>query len=205
MSQLMTQQEIEYYEDRPAPSSRVSREEMDMRKVLDDSWARMRLHQRLPSPAVLLVGSVVLLEQMRREYSILPSLFDIDRSSVSPNFGAAGSETSLMEELFATGSDIVEEAVGHEYPIPPRMSEIVDKLIECNDVFKEVDKPKIIESLSNLMENPPRELISITDNELTRRIEKVMLIEAMSGMLNDLSPAQIKSFEAAAKRRRFFT
>lgn len=86
-----------------------------------------------------------------------------------------------------------------------RMLKIVDELIEDNEVFKKVDKTKLMEFLSTITEElSPEELASITDDELTKRIEKIMLIEVMSGMLNDLSPKQMESFEEAVKRREFF-
>ena len=36
------------------------------------------------------------------------------------------------------------------------------------------------------MKNPPEDLLSITDNELTQRIRKVMLAEAMFGVAKEL-------------------
>jgi hypothetical protein len=94
--------------------------------------------------------------------------------------------------------------VDESYPVPLRISKIVDKLVEEDEVLRSVDKTQIMESLSDLMKDPPSDLTSITDDELTQRIERVMFIEAMSGMLNDLSPEQMRAFEAAVKRRKFF-
>jgi hypothetical protein len=85
------------------------------------------------------------------------------------------------------------------------VSTIVNKLMEDSRFHKKIDKTKLIEFLSTLAENLPREqLISITDEELARRIEKVMLIETMAGMLHELTPAQMESFETALQRRMFF-
>lgn len=86
-----------------------------------------------------------------------------------------------------------------------RISEIIDKLIEHDEVFREMDRTKMRGVLSNLVEKSSQELISITDDEFTQRIEKVMLIEAMSGMLNGLNRAQMEFFEAAVKRRKFLS
>ena len=94
--------------------------------------------------------------------------------------------------------------VDESHPVPLRISKIVDKLIEEDEVLRSVDRTQIMESLSELMEDPPSDLMSITDDELAQRIERVLLIEAMSGILNDLSPAQMRAFEAAVKRRKFF-
>ncbi len=86
-----------------------------------------------------------------------------------------------------------------------RVSKIVDKLMNDNEIFNKLDKDKFMEFWATLMsEMPSVQLTSISEDELTRRIDKVMAIEAMSGMLNDLTPEQIKSFDAAVKRRKFF-
>lgn len=97
-----------------------------------------------------------------------------------------------------------ESLVDEGHPVPLRISKIVDKLFEEDEDLRSLDKTQAMESLSNLMEDPPSDLTSITDDELTQRIERVLLIEAMSGILNDLSPEQMKAFEAAVKRRKFF-
>jgi hypothetical protein len=94
--------------------------------------------------------------------------------------------------------------VDESHPVPLRISKIVDKLIEEDEILRSVDKTQIMETLSDLMEDPPSDLMSITDDELTQRIERVLLIEVMSRILNDLSPAQIRAFDAAVKRRKFF-
>lgn len=85
-----------------------------------------------------------------------------------------------------------------------RISEIVDTLIEDNEIFKKIDKPELMESLSILVDKAPEKLISITDDEITQRIETVMVIEAAGGMLKELTPEEMKVFEESVKRRKFF-
>ena len=85
-----------------------------------------------------------------------------------------------------------------------RMSKIVDKLIEDNEIFRNIDKSALKESLSTLVEKAPEKLISLTDDELTRRIETVLVIEAAAGMLQDLTPDKMSVFEESVKRRKFF-
>ena len=58
------------------------------------------------------------------------------------------------------------EAV-EEHPVPLRMSRIVDRLIKDDEIFREIDRAKMMETLSDLMENPPSDLMSITDDEQT--------------------------------------
>ena len=58
-------------------------------------------------------------------------------------------------------------------------------------------------SLKPLIEKSPEPLTSITDEELMERIETVMVIEATSGMLKELSSEEMKDFEEAVKRNTF--
>jgi len=111
-----------------------------------------------------------------------------------------GSESITVLE----NKPIVEEDLAERHFVLSRILRIVDKLTEDDEIFRGVDKTRMMESLSDLIKESPQELMSTTYDELTARIEKVMLIEAMSGMLNDLSPAQMESFEAAVKRRELF-
>jgi len=41
----------------------------------------------------------------------------------------------------------------------------------------------------------PEEFMTITDNQLTDRIDSILVLEAVSGTLNDLTPEQIKIFD----------
>jgi len=50
----------------------------------------------------------------------------------------------------------------------------------------------------------PLEQISIPEEELTRRIRKIMALEVMSGLLDDLTPEQLEAFETSVKRRPLF-
>ena len=76
--------------------------------------------------------------------------------------------------------------------------------IEDDEIFREIDRAKMMETLSDLMEYPPPDLTSITDDELTQRIEELMLVEVMFEAAQELNPAQMESFEASSKRRELF-
>ena len=126
-------------------------------------------------------------------YKSLLSIIKTDLSSVYPSFETK-SETSLIVEI------IEEKGVNI-----PRLSKIVDRLIKENEAFKIIDKPKLIEFFSDMIKRLPFEQMTfITDDELTQRIEKIIAIEALSGILSDLSPEQIEAFNIAVKRREFF-
>lgn len=85
-----------------------------------------------------------------------------------------------------------------------RISEIVDTLIGNNAIYRKIDKPNLMKSLSALVEKAPEKLISVPNDELTERIETVMVIEATAGMLQDLTPEEMKVFEESVKRRDLF-
>lgn len=45
------------------------------------------------------------------------------------------------------------------------------------------------------------EMQAIKDDDLTNRINKILVLEAVSGTLNDLTPEQIKMYDEAVKRK----
>ena len=118
----------------------------------------------------------------------------IDVSSVkSSHFPEAENRTSPIKE------DVWEEDASLSHV---RISEIVNKLIKERKIFKNIDKTNLIKFLSTLTST--EELNSVDNKELKRRVEKIMLIETMGGILNELNPEQIKDFDSAVKRRDFF-
>ncbi|QLE40980.1 hypothetical protein FD723_11305 [Nostoc sp. C052] len=84
-----------------------------------------------------------------------------------------------------------------------RLSKIVDKLIQNNNLYQErLDKQEIIQHLVNLLDKFSPEFINaLSERELTDRIDSILVIEAVSGTLNDLTPEQIEMFDAAVERR----
>lgn len=198
---------VEYYEYKPALSSRISKEKVNLEDILDDyslTWPKLR---QMLSPHSVEPGFVMFLDKKRRQYLLVLSLLEIDHSSVMSYFGTT-SETFLIrktvEEDTSVDIHVAERITGEKDSVLTRLSRILDELIEGDEIFKEIDKTEIMGSLSVLVEKSPQNLKFITDDELTQRIEKIILIEVMSGILNDLSPAEMESFEAATKRREFF-
>ena len=84
-----------------------------------------------------------------------------------------------------------------------RISEIVGKLIEANSLYKErLDKEAMIQHLAIFVDKlSPEYVKSISDDDLTNRIDSILVIEAVSGTLNDLTPEQIKMYDEAVERR----
>lgn len=84
-----------------------------------------------------------------------------------------------------------------------RISKIVDNLIKGNSLYQErLDKQERIQHLIGLLDKfSPDFINAISDNELANRVDSILVIEAVSGTLNDLTPEQIEMFDAAVKRR----
>ena len=97
----------------------------------------------------------------------------------------------------------MQEVLDKRYIAIARLSKIVDKLIQDNSLYQErLDKQEIIQHLVNLLDRFSPEFINaLSDGELTDRIDSILVIEAVSGTLNDLTPEQIEMFDAAVKRR----
>ena len=74
----------------------------------------------------------------------------------------------------------------------------------CDHYFQErLDLEEMIDYVSGLAKAKfsTEQLQEIDDEDLTERIDKVLTIEVVSGTLNDLTPEQIKIFDAAVEGR----
>lgn len=99
----------------------------------------------------------------------------------------------------------MQEVSGERDVLVSRISAIVDNLIQGNNLFQEkLDKDEIIELLVSLFDKfSPEELRAIPNDDLTDRIDSILVIEAVAGTLNDLTPKQMQIFDAAVKGRSF--
>ncbi|MEH1817537.1 MAG: hypothetical protein V7L31_00310 [Nostoc sp.] len=95
------------------------------------------------------------------------------------------------------------EVANYHQELNNRISLIVEKLIKGNSLYQtKLNQQEIIKMLTELFgQLSPEEMRAITDYELTRRIDKVLILEAVSGTLNDLTPEQIKMYDEAVKRK----
>jgi hypothetical protein len=95
----------------------------------------------------------------------------------------------------------MQEVTSYNQELINRISPIVEKLFQTNSLYQvKLDKQEMIEMLVNLFgELSPEEMRAIPDNKLTRRIDKILVLEAVSGTLNDLSPEQLAIFDAAVE------
>ena len=82
--------------------------------------------------------------------------------------------------------------------ITEKITPIVDKLIPTKSLFQErLNQTEIIEDLAKSFRKhyTNSEFMSIPDDELYEIIHDVMIIDATSGILNDLTEEQLRMFD----------
>ncbi|MEH1998688.1 hypothetical protein [Nostoc sp.] len=97
----------------------------------------------------------------------------------------------------------MQEVSSYNYELINRISAIVENLFKDNSLYLvKLKKQEMIEMLVELFgQLSPEEMRAIKDNDLTRRMDKILVLEAISGTLNDLTPEQIKMYDEAVKRK----
>ncbi len=82
-----------------------------------------------------------------------------------------------------------------------RISTIVETLLKSKILFQKFKKAEMIELFSNLMlkNRSPEQLMEMSNDQLTNIINDIMVVEAVSGTLNDLTPEEMKIFDAAVE------
>jgi len=84
-----------------------------------------------------------------------------------------------------------------------RIPEIVADLLKSDRMFEKLEKNEMIKCISVTLKKylSPEEILAIDEVELTRRIDKLLAIEVMYRLLDDLEPEQIEMFDAAVSGR----
>jgi hypothetical protein len=85
-----------------------------------------------------------------------------------------------------------------------RIADIVTRFMKDHWAFRErLNATEIINSMSQAMRElfSLGEFLAIDDRELTRRVKQRMVFESLSGLLSDLSPEQLHTFNEAIARR----
>ncbi len=85
-----------------------------------------------------------------------------------------------------------------------KISEMIDKITEKEDIFKGIDKHKLLETISKMLSDISVEWNKISYEEFFERTKRLLVLEAMSGILKELKPEQIEIFDEAIKRRPLF-
>ncbi|NEN89445.1 MAG: hypothetical protein F6K48_11275 [Okeania sp. SIO3H1] len=83
-----------------------------------------------------------------------------------------------------------------------RISETIDRVMESESIYQELDKNKLIQSFSTLLDKVSSQMvISLDDERLTKRVRGVMSIELLSTIFDDFTPEQIEMFNAVVEGR----
>ncbi|MBE0523798.1 MAG: hypothetical protein IBX40_05630 [Methanosarcinales archaeon] len=120
----------------------------------------------------------------------------------SDNMSSVNQIPKVRDELFNSKKPHRRDILTNE--LLKSASQLIDKLIYEEDIFQNINKNKLLESLSNTISKLSPEQMSIAEDEFVNRIEKIMALEAMSGILGDFTPEQLDDFETEIKRRPFF-
>lgn len=85
-----------------------------------------------------------------------------------------------------------------------KISKIIDRLKSEQEIFKDIDKNKVLNKILKIINESSLNLSDISDEELVKRIKRILAIEAMSGILKDLSKEQIEIFNDDIKKKTSF-
>lgn len=78
--------------------------------------------------------------------------------------------------------------------------EIVEELLEKDNLFKNLNKNELRKIFTQTLDKvSPEEIISLDNEDLRTRVDRIMAIELLSGMLDDLTPEEIEIFDAAVE------
>lgn len=83
-----------------------------------------------------------------------------------------------------------------------KLTAIVETLIDSNILYQEnLNRQDSIEIIKEnfTLKNVP-DINSISQEELTKRIKRILSLHLVSGMLNDFTPEEMKIFDEAVKR-----
>lgn len=94
-----------------------------------------------------------------------------------------------------------EQITEYQQELTERISTLVDKLFQGSSFYiVKLDQYEMTEMLIELFGRfTPEEMRAIKEHDLSRRIGKILTLEAVSGTLNDLSPEEIAIFDAAVE------
>ncbi len=97
----------------------------------------------------------------------------------------------------------MQEVSSYHQELINRISPIVGNLFKGNSLYQvKLNQQEMSQMLVELFgQFSPEEIREIKDDDLTDRIDSILILEAVSGTLNDLTVEQIDMFDAAVKRK----
>lgn len=86
--------------------------------------------------------------------------------------------------------------------VEDRITRIVDQLREQHPDFQEFDRTEQIREHTDGMLDiwQPQQVLDIPEDELVSIVRDIMVMESLAGLLNDLTPEQMRLFDEAVKR-----
>ncbi|MDB9453433.1 hypothetical protein PN478_07205 [Dolichospermum circinale CS-534/05] len=106
--------------------------------------------------------------------------------------------------LHFSGGNIMLSTEFQQESMKTRIEKIVAILMEERPLFKEeLNAEEMIQHLCNLFQQnlPIDEFNSMEDQELKKHCSGIMVLEAVAGTLNELTPEQIAIFDEMIKRK----
>ncbi len=84
-----------------------------------------------------------------------------------------------------------------------RITKIVGELFQENSRYQEeLDPEEMIQYLADLFAKfTPAEMEQIEENDLTERIDGILVLHLVAGCLNDLTPEEMRIFDKAVEGR----
>ena len=130
-------------------------------------------------------------------------LFDFPVSKIIQSENVS---TEYQPPQFETKTALIDEFANKSKhgQLSLKISEIVDRLIDTDELFKGMDKDKLLETVLQMLNDVPVDRDDVSEDELIERIKRILALEAMSGILKELNPEQIETFDEAVKRRLLF-
>ncbi|MEH2040330.1 hypothetical protein [Nostoc sp.] len=97
----------------------------------------------------------------------------------------------------------MQEVSSYHEELINRISPIVENLFKGNNLYEiKLNQLEMSQMLVELFGQFSREeMRKIKDDDLIDRIDSILILEAVSGTLNDLTPEQIKMYDEAVKRK----
>jgi len=91
----------------------------------------------------------------------------------------------------------------YNHELVNRISPIVENLFKGNSLYQvKLNQQEMSQMLVELFgQFSSEEMREIKDDDLTDRIDSILILEAVSGTLNDLTPEQIAIFDAVVEGR----
>jgi|GEM_PF-4394283 len=85
------------------------------------------------------------------------------------------------------------------------ISDTIDRIMQSNDVFKEIEKEKLLKRILKIANHSdPSIILNLSEEVLNDRMQKIMAFEALSEITSDFTDDMMKEFQRSIKRRKFF-